>query len=97
MTNNWGGTANQPPSLDPAIIVPPLRVPGTFGTYPGPSRSPIGTSRVPSIPSGVKAAASNATRRRALVGQTKTVAAVALARASRNARGLIGALPKPRR
>lgn len=88
----YGQQANSPLPIDVQAFIPPVRVPGTFGTYPGPSRNPIG---VPSIPApGMIARVPE--RRRAAIAQARTVAEIAVARASRNARKLAGLIPRKR-
>lgn len=85
----WGGTAFQPPTIDPASFIPPVRVPATFGTYQGPSRNPIATGAVPSV-AAVTRALPSGERRGALVRSLRDTASVAVARASHNAKLAIG-------
>lgn len=75
-----------PPVLGSDPFIPPLRVPATFGTYPGPSRNPIGVPAIPAPGMVVR----QAERRHAVIAQARTAATVTVARASRNARQLVG-------
>lgn len=87
----WGGTAFQPPTLDSVSFIPELQVPGTFGSYSGPSRSPLGTSAIPAPGIGpLVRALPNGERRNALVRQIRDTASISVQRASHNARKLAG-------
>lgn len=76
---------NTPHPLGANEIIPALRVPATFATYTG----PVKAGAIPPIPSALTGFKDRA-RRRASIGQARTMAAVALARASHNARMLTG-------